>query len=236
MIKGPEEIAIIERVTEANEQAIEIMFETARPDVPEATVWTAMTCAMVRATGDMPARLSIAANRDANSSCAQPLPEKIPTGAVMHQEIAARLAGYQAQSNHSFSIGRPAPDGYAKAMSLAVEVFEALVDWIRPGRTIGELVDEYVRLGEARAAKSTGVVVHTNGLGADRPRLGPGVRMAGAGSQSDDGIVIQPGFTFTMKPTIRLDDGSNAQVGDPVTVTERGARRLGHRKLAPVQV
>jgi hypothetical protein len=40
-----------------------------------------------------------------------------------------------------------------------------------------------------------------------------------------------------MKPAPKMiDSGFFAQVGDPVTVTETGARRLGRRKLQPVVV
>jgi len=75
-------------------------------------------------------------------------------------------------------------------------------------------------------AKGGGVLVHTNGLGADRPRVGPGP------AAHDRDIVIEPGFTFTVKTQIDFK-GTTALIGEPITVSETGARRLGYRKLEP---
>lgn len=232
MVKGPEEVAVIEKEAAGNEAAIRTMFETARPGLPESTVWAAVVSTMIQATGDFPARLSIATNREANSTCGQACHYLIPAGGRMSQEICCRLQGYRAQSNHTFVIGGPVPDDYERAMRTAVEVYEGLLAWIRPGRTIGALLAEYQRLAAERDASVSSVVVHTNGLGSDRPRLGPGVTPG-----DDDGIVIQPGFTFSIKPSVRMQStGMYAQVGDPLTVTPEGARRLGRRVLEPVVV
>ena len=70
------------------------------------------------------------------------------------------------------------------------------------------------------------MLIHTNGLGADRPRVGPGA------AAHDVDIVIEPGFTFTIKPQIDFK-GLPGQVGEPIAVERSGARRLGHRNLAP---
>ena len=73
-----------------------------------------------------------------------------------------------------------------------------------------------------------GVMMHTNGLNGDRPRVGPG-----PSAHSRD-WVIEVGWTFTIKTGARMKtSGTYAQVGDPVTIEAGGARRLGHRTLAP---
>jgi len=123
-------------------------------------------------------------------------------------------------------VGSKNADVYREAMNIAVECFFGIVQWVKPGRTIGGLLDEFVRLAAAPRAKGSGVLVHTNGLGADRPRVGPG----SAGHDKD--IVIEPGFTFTIKPQIDFK-GLPAQVGEPITVNESVARRLGHRNMVP---
>lgn len=231
MVKGKEEVEVIEKITQANERAIQVMFETARPGVELARVWLAVTTTMIEMTGDYPARVSIAADSDANSTIGLPIPEPIRDGALLSQELCARLQGYRAQSNHSFVVGRERSGDYRRAMNAAIEIYHALLDWIRPGQTVGALVDEYERLAKQKGASVSSVMVHTNGLGNDRPRVGPGVR------EKDRPLVIEPGFTFTMKPAPKMiDSGFFAQVGDPVTVTETGARRLGKRKLTPVVV
>jgi Xaa-Pro aminopeptidase len=225
IVKGAEEIAVIQRITDANEAAIEKMMELARPGVEEATLWIEMTKVLISHTADYPARLSLgSANRTANASNTMGLPIPMEDGGVLSQEIDARLQGYRAQCNHSILIGSKNAHAYREAMNIAIECFFGILRWVEPGKTIGGLLDEFIRLAESRGAKGGGVLVHTNGLGADRPRVGPGP------AAHDRDIVIAPGFTFTIKPQIDFK-GTPAQVGEPITVGESGARRLGRRNL-----
>jgi hypothetical protein len=71
--------------------------------------------------------------------------------------------------------------------------------------------------------------MHTCGLGSDRPRVGLG------GQANSMDWVIESGWTFTIKTMFRVSATRvAAQVGEPVTVTDTGARRLGHRDLMPI--
>jgi Xaa-Pro aminopeptidase len=227
IVKGPEEIAVIQRITDANEAAIERMMELARPGVEEGELWIEMAKVLISHTADYPARLSLGSgSRTANAGNTMGLPIALEDGGVLSQEIDARLQGYRAQCNHSILTGRKNADRYREAMNIAIECFQGILEWVKPGETIGGLIDEFVRLAERRGAKGGGVLVHTNGLGADRPRVGPGP------AAHDCDIVIEPGFTFTIKPQIDFN-GIPAQIGEPITVSESGARRLGHRALTP---
>jgi Xaa-Pro dipeptidase len=227
IVKGQEEIAVIQRIADANEAAIAKMMEVAKPGMEEGELWIEMAKVLISHTADYPARLSLGSNnKTANASNSMGLAIAMEDGKVICQEIDARLQGYRAQCNHSILIGSKNADAYRAATNVAVECFQGIVAWVKPGNTIGGLIDEFVRLAEARGAKGGGVLVHTNGLGADRPRVGPGA------AAHDRDIVIEPGFTFTVKTQIDFK-GTPALIGEPITVSESGARRLGHRKLEP---
>jgi len=227
IVKGPEEIAVIQRITDANEAAIAKMMEIARPRMEEGELWIEMAKVLITHTADYPARLSLGSNnKTANASNSMGLAIAMQDGGVLCQEIDARLQGYRAQCNHSILIGSKNADSYRQATNVAIECFHGILNWVKPGNTIGGLIDEFVRLAESRGAKGGGVLVHTNGLGADRPRVGPGP------AAHDRDIVIEPGFTFTVKTQIDFK-GTPALVGEPITVAESGARRLGHRNLVP---
>jgi Xaa-Pro dipeptidase len=227
IVKGSEEIAVIQRITDANEAAIAKMMEIARPGVEEGDLWIEMAKVLISHTADYPARLSFGSkNRTANASNTMGLPIAMENGGVLSQEIDARLQGYRAQCNHSILVGSKNAEIYWEAMNIAIECFHGIVDWVKPGKTFGGLINEFVRLAESRGGKAAGVLIHTNGLGADRPRVGPGA------AAHDVDIVIEPGFTFTIKPQIDFK-GLPGQVGEPITVERSGARRLGHRNLAP---
>ncbi len=68
------------------------------------------------------------------------------------------------------------------------------------------------------------MLFHSAGLG-DGPRMG-------LMRQETPDLLIEPTMVFTLKPRILIKGAQpTAQIGDPVLVTETGARRLGKRKL-----
>ena len=89
---------------------------------------------------------------------------------------------------------------------------------------------------EVGAEPPGGVLLHSSGIGSQRPRVGPTTR-------EDMDVVLQPGMTFDLKPTIVMrrevvsDIGAknrSVQIGEHVVVTETGAIRLGTRALKPI--
>lgn len=232
LVKGPEEISVIERVAGANEEGIRVLTATARVGMAQQDVWFPVAYAMARATGAWPSRLSVTFGGPANQTLGLPIPDRIPAGSLCSQEIAARLQGYQAQSNHTVQVGDGGPADYAGAMRATIEVYNEMVAWLRPGWTVKEVCEHYVGLCARHGAEdASGVVVHSNGLGDDYPRVGP--RMMGA---SEGSVVLRPGMTFTLKPVLKLPTGTRTQYGDPLTITEGGARRLGKRAQEPIVV
>ena len=231
MVRGDEEVAVIEQATAANEAAIRVMIDTARPGLRQQDVWFAMNDVLTRLAGSLPARLSVTFDGASNQSLGMPIPDRIRAGALCSQEICARFQGYRAQCNHTIQVGEGDPKDYATAMRATIDVFNEMLAWLRPGRTIDELCDHYVELCKGKGAEDrSGVMYHSNGLGNDYPRLGPRSR------GSDGAIVLQPNMTFTLKPVLRFPSGTATQYGDPVQITPNGARRLGKRVQEPVIV
>jgi Xaa-Pro aminopeptidase len=232
LIRGPEEIAVIQKCTAANEAAIRVMFESARPGVRQQDVWFAMNDVLTREAGSWPARLSVTFDGSGNESLGMPYPDRIRDGALCSQEICSRVQGYRAQCNHTFKVGTSGPADYPDAMRATMDVYSEMVAWMAPGKSIDELLDRYAALCAQHGAQDrSGVVYHSNGLGNDFPRLGP--RLARG---TDGRLPLQPGMTFTLKPVLRFPSGTTTQFGDPVEITTTGARRLGTRPLEPVIV
>ena len=106
IVKGSEEVAVIQRITDANEAAIARMMEVAKPGMEEGELWIEMAKVLIAHTADYPARLSLGSNnKTANASNSMGLPIAMEEGQVLCQEIDARLQGYRAQCNHSIMIG-----------------------------------------------------------------------------------------------------------------------------------
>jgi len=231
LLRSEEEISVMEAAAAAGELGIETMIRTARAGLAHKDVWTAMFGAMTGATGERPSRLAIRAGYEANTSGGEPLLETLNAGSIMNQEIGASVLGYMAQVNHSICVGRPAPADWPSAAKYCIELFEEMVDWIQPGKRFIDLCQLYADRAKARSPElsPTWVLVHTCGLG-DSPRMGL------LRTETKD-LIIEPTMTFTIKPRIIVKGTKpTAQFGDPVVVTERGARRLGKRKLEVLTV
>jgi Xaa-Pro dipeptidase len=229
LVRSAEEIAVMEKATAAGERAIEAMRETARPGVAHKDVWLAMFTALTGATGEPPSRLAVRAGNEANTSTGGPMLEVLEAGQIVNQEIAGRVLAYMAQVNHSMCIGAPAPADWLGAAQYCIDTFHDLVDWIKPGRRFIDLCERYVERAKRRSPElsPTWVLVHTCGFG-DGPRMGYTRR------ETTD-LVIEPSMVFTIKPRIPIrNTRPAAQFGDPVLVTDNGARRLGRRPLVPL--
>jgi Xaa-Pro aminopeptidase len=224
LVRSPEEISVLEKATQVGEAGLRAMFATARPGVTHREVWTNVWRTMWEASGEYP-RVSIAANAQGATTHGRPLDEALASGDVLAEEITSSVLGYQAQVNHSVAVGTAPPD-WDSAAKYSIEVFNMLLDWIAPGKTYKEFVDFYGQKQEARGTKPQNVVLWTCGFG-DGPRSGPGGRTEGAN------LSFEAGQVFDLKPVIAIRDGKGAlaQFGDSVLVTEKGARRLGTRKL-----
>jgi Xaa-Pro aminopeptidase len=224
LVRSPEEIAVLEKATQVGEAGLRAMFATARPGVTHREVWTNVWRTMWEASGEYP-RVSIAANAQGATTHGRPVDEALSSGAVLAEEITSSVLGYQAQVNHSVAIGT-APADWDSAAKYSIEVFNNLLEWIAPGKTYKEFVDFYGQKQEARGTKPQNVVLWTCGFG-DGPRSGPGGRTEGVN------LSFEAGQVFDLKPVIAIRDGKGAlaQFGDSVLVTEKGARRLGTRKL-----
>lgn len=231
LLRSDEEIAVMEAATAAGELAIEAMVRTARPGVAHKDVWGDMFGVMTAATGERPSRLAIRAGDEANTSGGEPLLETLKAGQIMNQEIGASVLGYMAQVNHSICIGQPAPQDWSSAAKYCIDLFQEMVEWIQPGKRFMDLCQLYADRAKARSPElsPSWVLIHTCGLG-DSPRMGL------LRTETRD-LVIEPTMTFTVKPRIIVKGAQpTAQFGDAILVTERGARRLGKRKLEVVTV
>jgi Xaa-Pro aminopeptidase len=215
---------VLEKATAVSELGLQALMRTAKPGAIHREVWLAVYNAMVGASGEFPTRLSLRSGEEGNTG-PRPLEEKMQGGTICNQELSGTVLGYGSQVNQSFLIGGPAPPDWQPAAQYCIDVFNKMVDWIKPGKRVMDGMDYYKAEVEKRGEGRWGVLFHSGG-GNDGPRWGPGRPEAAD-------AVLQEGMVFTIKPRIPIKDvkAPAAQFGDAVVVTATGARRLGARKL-----
>jgi Xaa-Pro aminopeptidase len=231
LINSAEEIAVFEKVAAVSEAGLLAMLETARPGAVNRDVWLSMYGTMLECSGSVPQHLVIATKGMAGVNLGCPLPDIIEAGQILNQECAACGLGFGTQVNHSVLIGSEGPADWPSAAGYCIDTFHALLDQIAPGKNIKEVVDFYIqRLGERGEHVAHDVNFHFDGYG-DLPRIGPGLE------EVPEDTVFQAGMIFDLKPEISIKGTPmRAQFGDPVVVTEKGARRLGKRRLEIVHL
>ncbi len=235
--RGPEEIEALRLSNRIGELGIKASVETAAPGVPQRDVWFAIAKAYLDASGEPPGRITIRAGAEGNTANGKPLNEIIQPGQILSETLSAQVLGYNLQVNQTMCVGRPEPTNWESIFRYNMELFDALVDWAKPGRTFADYslfykdeVDKY--LARVGGKPYIGVVFHTGGA------LGDGPRMGWSRDDENSDLVLEPGMVFSIKPRVPIPGLAtpSTQIGDGVLITETGAERLGRRIIEPIVI
>jgi Xaa-Pro dipeptidase len=228
-VKSAEEVSMLERSAAIVEKTIEAMVEHANPGVSEKELYGAMVHAMLANGGELPTLFFLSAGPGLTNSSFVPTDYRIQKGDRIIDEIEAKYGGYAAQAVSPVVLGAP-DDEYKRMIDISSACFDAILSVMKPGVTFGALFDVYKRTVEEHGKGKylwNHPMMHARGLGDDGPAL-----LGDKDLERFSKIELQTGMTFILKPQIRPVEGKGrASLGDTVTVTESGARRLGKRKL-----
>jgi len=226
-VKSVEEVSMLERSAAIIEKAIEPLKQTAKPGVTGKEVYGSMLHAMLSNGGELPTLFFLSAGPNLFNSSFVPTDYVIQPGDNIVGEIEAKYGGYAAQAVHPAVVGKPNP-AYQTLIDVSRACFDAILAAMKPGVTFGTLFDTYTRTVEGAGPYSWNhPMMHARGLGDDGPAL-----MGDKDIERFSKIELQTGMTFILKPQVRPKEGKGrASIGDTVTVTENGARRLGKREM-----
>lgn len=229
-VKSEEEIQLMRQSEAIIEKMIAAMIRTARPGITERRLYAKLVHTMLENGGEQPSLLIFASGRDLGHGQFVTTDRTLAKGDLIVNEIEARYAGYSAQSVAPVSIGKPSSQ-YSEMLRIALACFDNVLAKMRPGETLGTLMDTYLqtveREGKGRC-RWAHPMMHARGLGDESPAL-----LGDADVARFRQIELQAGMTFILKPRVlSLQKGPSAQIGDTVVVTASGAERLGRRKMA----
>ena len=228
-VKSAEEVSMLERSAAIVEKTIEAMVENANPGVSEKELYGAMVHAMLANGGELPTLFFLSAGPGLSNSSFVPTDYRIQKGDRIIDEIEAKYGGYAAQAVCPVVVGAP-DDEYRRMIDISRACFDAILHAMKPGVTFGALFDVYTRTIEEQGKGKylwNHPVMHARGLGDDGPAL-----LGDKDLERFSKIELKTGMTFILKPQVRPAQGKGrGSIGDTVTVTENGARRLGKREL-----
>lgn len=233
-VKGPEEVAWIERAAEILDQVVAAILAKAKPGVPEnemvATIWHTI----ISNGGDYPSMTHWGAGAGVPWACRIAPHRPLQAGDMINTELEAKYGGYIAQTVQAARLGKIPPD-LTRAFNVSVEVFDELMKLMKPGVTFREVVAYYQRLVRDSGHMPKGMLLHGRGLGEDRPQITGEVEgevYAAAQYTMHLDLPLAEGNVFVLKPgAMPSDEPDSIRCGDTVVITSDGARRLGKRKF-----
>lgn len=231
-VKGPEEIAWIERAAEILDKVVEAILAKARPGVMENEMVAAIWQTIIANGGDYPSMTHWGAGAGVPWACRIAPHRSLQSGDMINTELEAKYGGYIAQTVQAASLGKIAPE-LKRAFAASVEVFDALVKFMKPGVSFREVVALYRKLVRESGHTPKGMLLHGRGIGEDRPQVTgevDGDIYSSATYTKHLDLPLLEGNVFVLKPGAMPGDAPDSiRCGDTVVITKDGARRLGKR-------
>jgi Xaa-Pro aminopeptidase len=228
-IKSDEEVAFLARSTEIIDTGKEAEIAAARPGISDWELWADAIHAMLRAGSELNIHINWISGRKPIREMNRPTHRVIEEGDIVFNELEASWGGYRSQGVAPVAVGDPEP-AYLELAKLHAELYEEILEDLRPGMPMGEIAEKCVRRGPELAPKSgpaagaTAVLsMHGRGAGDDGPIITGGTSR----EAKNFSVPLRENMVFIYKPTVRTGDGFFYQWGDTVVVTPAGGRRFG---------
>jgi Xaa-Pro aminopeptidase len=220
--KSEEEVSFLRKGTHIAELTAESLHQYAREGVRERHVYAQMMFTSADAGGTFTPMFGWVSGPLGRTyhRIEQPTLRTLKRGDVIECEIEGRWGGYVAQVDRTAIIG-PAPQDLKDGMQLVFESFQRMVEKMRPGATMREILEAgKIRGMNGRAHVEP--ILHGRGLGDDGPLL------AGRFDETVLDIQAASNCTYILKPGLNLDGVADyCRWGDTVVVGSQGAQRLG---------
>ena len=231
-IKSAEEIDALTKSMEIIELAYEAEIEAARPGVKDWEVWAATLGALMRNGSEMPVHCNWVSGRNPVRTLTRPSMRILERGDLIINEVEASWIGYRSQGVQPVFVEIADPV-HLELIKVQREIFNELMEALKPGITVGELA-RLTQESAQRAAPAAGpaagaqskLTMHGRGAGDDGPII------TGTARDPDQlKVALRENMVFICKPSAVAADGKSLSTwGDTVVVTPNGGRRLGKRK------
>jgi len=224
-VKSEEEIACLRKGAAIVSAGIQEMIAAAQPGVPEAELYARVMERML----ELGSEYYALALYSGPLGGVRPRFENPPEGVLqanylLTNETDAVWGGLVAQELQPILLG-PVPDEWKPVIELQRDMFYAGLEFMKPGTTIGELMDFINGYGPKRGLQSL-ILMHGRGYGNDGPLLTPQDRRA----EHVRDVVIQAGNVWVWKPiAYSADKRIDFSWGGCVVVTDKGGQQLVER-------
>lgn len=232
-VKSAEEIAQVRRSAEVAAVGLEELIKLAKPGADAGAVYAAALARMLELrTEYFPLTLTLdpIGTQKPKQYANPPIGRRFEAGALITNEVNAIHGAQLTQVSQPILLGK-IPDAWKQVIALQKEVYGAGLNMIKPGTSLGELIDFINGFGAKRGMK-TAIQMHGSGYGDDGPLLNSKF----SGSSVRD-LRIEKGNAFIWKPVaMSADERIQFSWGGPVLVTDKGTEALFKREHGMVTI
>src|SRR6185503_1579794 len=230
-LKSREEIDVLAKSMEIVELGFRAEIETARPGVRDWDVRAATQYALMRHGSEMPVHCNWVSGKDSRRTLTRPSMRILELGDLIMNEVEASWIGYRSQGVQPVFVGKADP-AHEELIKVQREIFNRLLENLKPGVTVKELSELTLAVATAAAPKSGSAAgargslnMHGRGAGDDGPII-----TRHAKSPRQLAVALQENMVFIFKPSAVSADGESISTwGDTIVITGSGGRRLGKR-------
>jgi Xaa-Pro aminopeptidase len=229
-VKSREEIDALTRSMEIVELGYRAEIKAAQPGVKDWEVWAETQAALLRNGSELPVHCNWVSGKNPKRTLTRPSMRVLERGDLIINEVEASWIGYRAQGVQPVFV-QAADSAHQELIKVQREIFNRLMENLKPGITVKELAD-LTRATAQRVAPRSGpaagataqLTMHGRGAGDDGPIITSNAR-----SPRQLEIALRENMVFIFKPSAKSADGSTCTWGDSVVVTANGGQRLGKR-------
>ena len=229
--KSQEEIDVLTKSQEIIEKAIDAEIKMARPGLLDWHLWAKVMSTLVENGSELPVHCNWGSGKNVKDTLTRPTFRPLERGDLVINEIEASWMGYRAQGMQPLFIEIADPV-HKELIKVQRDVYNALMERLRPGVTVGELAkltEEFcvkMRPRSGHAEDCTALLnMHGRGQGDDGPLITPSQRRP-----EQLAVKLRENMAFIFKPYVKSADGkSSCCWGDTIVITPSGGRRLGKR-------
>jgi Xaa-Pro aminopeptidase len=229
-VKSQEEIDALQRSVDLIEKALEAQSEWAQPGVPDYLVWAETMHAMFVRGSELSVHFNWISGKNPGRTLTRPTMRPLERGDLILKEIESSIIGYRAQQLRPTAVHECDPM-ILELSKLHAELYDEILSFLKPGVTVGQLIEKTDALGKSIAPQSgplagatASMTMHGRGLGDDHPLVtstSEGARRAWNAPFPENGVYI-------CKPGVKTADGRYSfEWGDTVRTTAKGAVRMG---------
>ena len=232
LIKSPEEIDFMERATEIGNLGAKVMAECAKPGTSEREVIASAMYTMIKAGSDHPIMFLFNSGSPPfarrSSRLMYTRGRTLRSGDLINTEYSPRYGGYYSHLQRTIFVGEARKE-YKEMFKIALESHHAGLKVLRPGVKLGDLVrimDEPIKKAGLHLC---GPYFH--GIGQQwMPPWGFPLEPRGdidVMPPADRNQEMKAGMVLAFEVAPKTQNGEiSFSIGDPILVTETGARSL----------